>query len=141
MKTLLISAVLILINMGCKEENIKPPMKVEAIIGEPFIVSAPAEVRFRETDIVIYFNSFTNYIYPGFNPPIVSAKGRIKKENFIVKYTMYCESLDCYYQDFNLDDKYTLAFEEVTASTILEDREGTDVYRVDSARFVLKVIQ
>ena len=43
-------------------------MKTEANIGEPFTVSAPAEVVFKESGLILYIDSFSSYIDFGFLP-------------------------------------------------------------------------
>ena len=45
-----------------------PLMKTEANIGEPFTVSAPAEVVFKESGLILYIDSFSSYIDFGFLP-------------------------------------------------------------------------
>lgn len=122
---------------GCTDKAVTP-MEVEAAIGEPFEVSTPASITFRETGIVVTIEVLSGYIYPAFNPPIVSATGHYKNQEFTVKHTVDCDDPGYFRLDFTIDGEYVLRYEEVVASTIVEDRDGTDIYRVDRARFTLK---
>ena len=53
---------------ACQKDDVRPLMKIEANIGEPFIVSAPAEVVFKESGLILYIDSFSSYIDFGFLP-------------------------------------------------------------------------
>ena len=122
--------------VGCARNDVNPLMKIEANIGESFIVSAPAEVVFKETGVKLYIDHISDYGSAGFNSPIVTAKIRFNGSPFDVRHSIYCESC---IPEIVLNELYSLKFEKVLATTKIKDNDaGVDFYRVDSAQFILR---
>ncbi|MEX2234395.1 MAG: hypothetical protein WD824_19675 [Cyclobacteriaceae bacterium] len=148
MKTYYIIPFLALVS-ACQNDDVRPLMKIEAKIGEPFTVSAPAEVTFKESSLTLYIDTFSHYINFGFNPPRTTAVIRYRDRKVSLSHGLNCDSRDCegfthnentFSEEAKLGELYTLRFSKVIASTMVREYEpGGEEFRVDSAEFVLRV--
>ena len=104
-------------------------MKTEANIGEPFTVSAPAEVVFKESGLILYIDF-------GFLPPRTTAVIRYRDRKIYLSHNLHCDQKDCegftydentFREEAKLGELYTLKFNKVIASIIVKEynQEGT----------------
>jgi hypothetical protein len=139
---------LVLLVIGCKKDDIVPLDKIEANIGEPFTVSAPAEISFKETGIILYIDNFDPYINFGFTAPVTKAVIRHQDKKINLVHSLLCDQSDCesstqnettFTEEATINEFYTLRFQKVTATNILKDY-GKGKYKlgVDSAQFLLR---
>jgi hypothetical protein len=148
MKTHYLISFLPLMMSACNNDDVRPLMKTEARIGEPFVVSAPAEVTFEESGLTLYFDSFSDYSDFSIEPPKTKAMIRYRDWNISLSHNLQCGGRDCngftYDEDSFLEvarlgELYTLRFNKVIASTIVKKYEPRgNEFRVDSAEFILR---
>lgn len=149
MKTSYVISCLALVLWACHNDDIGPHMRIEAEIGEPFIVAAPAEITFKESGLTLYVESFSEYIDFGIAPPGSEAVIRYDDRKISLYHNLQCDNHDCegysynentFLQEAKLGELYKLTFKKVVASTLVKQYEsGGNRFRVDSAQFVLRV--
>src|SRR5688500_390637 len=149
MKTHYIILFLALAVLACQNDDVRPLMRTKAKIGEPFIVSAPAEVTFEESGLTLYVDGFSDYIDFSIEPAKTEAMIRYRDRNISLYHNLQCDGRDCngftydensFLEVARLGELYTLRFNKVIASTLLKKYEPRgNEFRVDSAEFILRI--
>lgn len=149
MKTFPVISFLALLVSACQNDDVRPVMRTEAQIGEPFIISAPAEVTFRENGLTLYFDSFGEYVDFSVEPARTLAVILYGDRRISLHHNLQCDQHDCEGYTYNentfrevadLDELYTLKFNKVVAATVVKKYEPRgNEFRVDSAQFVLRL--
>ena len=136
MKTLLMIAPLTFLFWSC-EEKIGPVMRVEATLNTPFVVSAPAEVTFKENGSTLYVVSFKNYHNWGIAMSITSATVIYNGVTYEVSKTAACEP--CPGKEVSIGVNLKLVYNKVIKETCVHSFDGGKCeFKIDSAQFILR---
>ena len=136
MKTLLMIAALTFLFWSC-EEKIGPVMRVEATLNTPFVVSAPAEVTFKENGSTLYVVSFKNYHNWGIAMSITSATVIYNGVTYEVSKTAACEP--CPGKEVAIGGNLRLVYDKIIKERCVKSYEGGKCeMKIDSGQFILK---
>ena len=136
MKTLLMIAPLTFLYWSC-EAKIGPVMKIEATLGTPFVVSAPAVVNFKEIGSTLHIVSFSNYITFGIAMGTTDATVIYADKTYEISNVPHCEP--CPRREVDLGGNLRLVYDKIIKERCIKSYEGGRCeMKVDSAQFILK---
>lgn len=139
---------ILFLTAACQFDDIKPVNKIEANLGIPFIVSAPAEVSFKENGFTLYIERFGSFIHYGIVSANTIAVIHFEGRKIDLYHSLYCDTGDCeggyaydedtFAEEASLNEQYKLKFQKITATSVIkEDDDGRQTFRVDSAQFLI----
>ncbi len=136
MKTLFMILTLAISLWSC-EEKIGPVMRIEATLGIPFVVNAPAEVTFKENGTTLQIVNIGNYITYGIVAPMVYATVIYAGQTYEISNVPNCEP--CPRKQVAIGGNLRLVYDKVITETCVKSYDGGKCdMKVDSAQFILK---